>query len=255
MNQTENLLIKLQDMSQFLASGSLSDNLNEQAAMTAALVGAETCSVMLLNEGDGDEMRMSVCASHGPLPPAALQVKVGRGEGIAGHVLASGRSLLVEDIANSQFAHLARRASDPRRSLMLAPIRIDAKVVGMLNASCSQAKASFSSVDLHLLDVIALFIGKSIQVQQLQSILNSRFTQLAMLQDVRGKVEDSGITAYQRPDQIARILAKSFFKEMTRAGFDSAQIVQAASEIITQLNSNLQRHSERAARREDGALH
>ncbi len=99
--------------------------------------------------------------------------------------------------------------------------------------------------------MISLFIGKSVQVLQLQSILNSRFTQLALMQEVQEKVSGAiASTAYQNPDQVAKILAKSLFKEMTRAGFGSAQIISAASEIITQLHSNLQRHNERAARQE-----
>jgi transcriptional regulator with GAF, ATPase, and Fis domain len=252
----ENLLIKLQDLSQFLASGNLDDSLTQHMAMTAKLLDAETCSVMLITSGEGEDLRMTVSANFGPLAPAAWRGSVGRGEGIAGHVLASGRSLLVEDIMNSQFAALARRADDPRRSLMLAPIRIDAKIIGMINVCASQEKGHFNRVDLHLLDMISLFIGKSIQVLQLQSILNSRFTQLALMQEVQEVQEKvSGAiasTAYQNPDQVAKILAKSLFKEMTRAGFASAQIISAASEIITQLNNNLQRHSERAARQDSG---
>ena len=252
MDDTERFLIKLQDMSQFLAGGSMDDHLNDRAAMTASLLGAESCSIMLINDGEGADLRMTMCASFGPLPPAAWTTSVGKGEGIAGHVLATGRSLLVQDIQNSQFAHLARRASDPRRSLMVAPISVDAKIVGMVNASAPLG-APFGEGDLLLLDVIALFIGKSIQVDQLQAILNSRFVQLALMQEMQGRVGTAiASTAYQNPDQVARILAKSLFKEMTRAGFASAQIIGAASEIITQLNGNLQRHSARVAR-QDGA--
>ncbi|TFW19285.1 GAF domain-containing protein [Duganella callida] len=253
MNE-DNLLIKLHDLSQFLAAGNLTDSLQQQVEMTAELLAAETCSVMLITSGDGEDLRMSMAAHVGPLPPAAWTATVGRGEGIAGHVLDHGRSLLVEDIMNSQFAALARRADDPRRSLMLAPVRIDAKIVGLLNVSASEAKQRFNLIDLHMLDMIALFIGKSIQVLQLQAILNSRFTQLALMQEVQDKVAGSiASTAYQNPDQVAKLLAKSLYKEMARAGFGSAQIIAAASEIITQLNNNLQRHSERAARHEQHA--
>ena len=48
---------------------------------------------------------------------------------------------------------------------------------------------------------------------------------------------------------MANILAKSFFKEMTRAGFGSSQIVNAASEIIAQLSGSLNRHSRRLERK------
>lgn len=254
MDDNQSLLIKLQDLSQFFASGKLDDSLQQQAAMTAHLVGAETCSVMLINGGSDGDLRMSVCAHYGPLAPAAWSASIGKGEGIAGHVLASGRSLLVEDIMNSQYAHLARRAGDPRRSLMLAPVSIDGKIVGMVNVCASEDKGAFALADLHLLDVTALFIGKTIQVQQLQTILDSRFIQLALLRDVEHEAGQA-FSAYQNPDQVARILAKSLFKEMTRAGFASGQIIGAASEIIDQLNGQLQRHSERSARRgeRDGA--
>jgi hypothetical protein len=65
---------------------------------------------------------------------------------------------------------------------------------------------------------------------------------------VRESPQDAGL-AYRNPDEVARILAKSFFKEMTGAGFGEAQIVQAASEIIGQLNSSVQRHRRRLERK------
>jgi len=255
MDKTENSLIKLQDLSRFLASGNLDENLTQQAAMTANILGAQHCSIMLLNDGEGEGLRMSVCANHGELPDAALKQSIGRGEGIAGHVLATGRSLLVEDICNSEFGNLARRADDPDGSLMTSPIRIEGKIVGVINVSGMERKGAFTKVDLHLLDVIALFIGKSIQVIQLQNILNSRFAQLAMMQEVQGKLGSSPGIVYQNPDQVVKILAKTFFKEMTKAGFGSDQIVRAASEIIDQLCVNLQRHSKRVAREDNKSQH
>lgn len=249
MEDAHSALIKLQDLSQFLSTGTLEQSLTEQARMTAGLVGADSCSIMLIgDEGDGAP-RMRVSAHFGPLPPAAWSTATAPGEGMAGVVLAAGKSLLIDDILASPYAHLARRADDPRRSLMLAPITIDGKTVGMLNVCAAHGERRFTDVDLHMLDVIALVIGKSVQVMQLQAILNSRFTQLALLQEVQAKVGSPiAATAYQNPDQVARILAKSLFREMSKAGFGSAQIIAAATEIIGLLNSSLQRLSLHAAR-------
>lgn len=47
------------------------------------------------------------------------------------------------------------------------------------------------------------------------------------------------------PGNVANILTKSFYKEMTRAGFSSSQIIYAASEIITRLDGKLQRYNKR----------
>jgi L-methionine (R)-S-oxide reductase len=248
MDEVENPLIKLQDLSKFLEAGSLDDNLQQLATVSSKILSAENCSIMLLNDGESENMRMSVCACHGSLPAAAYKELIGKGDGIAGHVIATGQSLLIEDIDQSKFAKRARRTNDPRKSLMSSPITISGRIVGVVNVSGPTHGDTFSLADLNLLDVVALFIGKSIQVVQLQSILNSRFAQLAMVQEAKKNMGGSLGSAFQNPDQVAKILAKSFFREMTRAGFGSSQIINAASEIIHQLSSNLQRHSKRINR-------
>jgi GAF domain-containing protein len=244
MDEAGNQLMRLQDLQQFLSSTSMEESLQQQALLTARLVGADTCSIMLLNSGTDPAPRMRVCATHGALPASALHASIGKGEGICGRVLESGRALLVEDIGESEFAPLARRPEASGRSLMSSPIRLEGRIVGVLNAS-SAPGVSFGQADLLLLDVIALFIGKSVQVTQLQSILKSRFIQAAL---AREAPQDAKL-AYRNPDEVARILAKSFFKEMTGAGFGEDQIVQAASEIIAQLNSSVQRHRRRLQRK------
>ncbi|MDQ3185107.1 MAG: GAF domain-containing protein, partial [Pseudomonadota bacterium] len=109
---------------------------------------------------------------------------------------------------------------------------------------CNKSE-SFEPDDLNLLDVVALFIGKSIQAIQLQNVLNSRFAQMALIQEAQKNMGNSLESVLHNPDQIAKIMAKSFYKEMTRAGFGSGQIINVASDIIAQLNSHLQRHSKR----------
>lgn len=221
------------------------DDLAAHTALGAALVNAEICSVMLVN-GEGENARMSIAASHGPLAQDAVATLVARGEGLAGQVLASGAPLLIDDILNSPYAALARRPTAPGRSLMVAPIRIEGRVVGTLTASCGGTKSCFCKQDLALFEAVALFVGRAVQMRQLRGILASRFTQLALAQELQ---DSTATIAYQKPDHVARLLARSFYREMARAGFDSSQIVQAASEIIAQLNGSLARHSAREGRR------
>lgn len=251
-NDVENQLIKLQDISGFLESGSLDDNLLQLAEKTAKILGAQNCSIMLLNDGEPENPRMKVCASHGPLPAAAYKESVRKGEGIAGYVVATGKSLFIEDINKSEFANRARHASNPHKSLLCSPIRINTRIAGVVNVTgCNKSEESFEPDDLNLLDVVALFIGKSIQAIQLQNVLNSRFAQMALIQEAQKNIGNSLGSVLHNPDQIAKIMAKSFYKELTRAGFGSGQIINVASDIIAQLNSNLQRHSKRMVRGKD----
>jgi GAF domain-containing protein len=241
MDDAHNPLVRLQDLQHFLAAGTLEESLHQQAAMTAAVLGAASCSIMLLGSGEGPDVRMSMYARHGQLPDAALKTSIGRGEGIAGRVLAKGVALLVPDIAKSDLAPLARGQEQVGASLMCAPIRIDGKIVGVINAASTAGQPAFGDTELRLLEVTALFIGKSIQVQQLQHLLDSRFAQMALLQEGKERVGESVRLAYRNPEDVAKILARSFFREMTKAGFESAQIVSAASELIEQLNLHLQK--------------
>jgi GAF domain-containing protein len=241
MDDARNPLVRLQDLQHFLAAGTLEESLHQQAAMTAAVLGAASCSIMLLGSGEGADVRMSMYARHGKLPDAALNASIRRGEGIAGRVLASGLALLVPDIARSELAPLARGHAQVGASLMCAPIRIDGKIVGVINAASTSGQPAFGDTELRLLEVTALFIGKSIQVQQLQRLLDSRFAQMALVQEGKARVGESMKLAYQNPEDMAKILARSFFREMTKAGFESGQIVSAASELIEQLNLRLQK--------------
>ena len=76
VEKIENPLIKLQDLAHFLASGNLDENMNQQATMTAKIVGAQNCSIMLINDGEGEGLRMSICANYGLLPLAALKESI-----------------------------------------------------------------------------------------------------------------------------------------------------------------------------------
>ena len=121
--------------------------------------------------------------------------------------------------------------------------------MGVVNVTDCKNGKPFRPGDLNLLDIVAMFIGKSIQTLQLQSILNSRFAQMALIQEAQQNIGSSLKSVLHNPDQIAKIVAKSFYKEMTRAGFGSSQVINVASDIISQLNSNLQRHSKRIGRK------
>ena len=104
----ENQLIRLEDISGFLEADSLDDNLLQLAEKTAKILEARHCSIMLLNEGERNNPRMRVCGSYGSLAAAAYKESVHKGEGIAGHVIATGKSLFIENIDESQFANRAR---------------------------------------------------------------------------------------------------------------------------------------------------
>lgn len=238
-------LIRLDDLPRFIDDAHFDALLASLAQQAARLCGAARCSIMLVNQGKAGSAAMSICGSHGELPEAALSETAVKNQGIAGHVAATGQSLLIDDIHQSRFAAVARRSGSGGASLMSAPIMIAGGILGVVNVSEAGIGQPFSPEKLVLLEVMSELIGKSVQLVQVQSVLKSRFAQIALANDASVTVGKSIEDVLQNPDQVARIVAKSFYKEMAKAGFGTRQIINAASEIITQLSGNIQRHNKR----------
>ena len=100
-------------------------------------------------------------------------------------MVSTGKALLIKGINQSEFAPWARRVNDRRKSLISSPIIINGSIVGMINISGQAQGRAFNRDDLSLLEVVGLFVGKAIQVVQLQNILNSRFVHMALLQSAK----------------------------------------------------------------------
>jgi GAF domain-containing protein len=244
--KSESLLDKLHQLAGFLDThGSLDQQLDTLAERAAVMLNAAQCSIMLYAEEQADVPRLQVRASYGALPEVAYTQLVAHGEGIAGQVAANGVALLVEDITASPYAHLARRKSHTSNSLMVVPIRAEGSTIGVMNVTHPVSASAFDASDLAVLEMIAQLTGKAIQTVHLQNLLNSRFAQIALAQEADNAIGGVMLATAYDTDKMARIVAKTFFREMTQAGFGSKQIIQAASEIISQLSGSLQKHSKR----------
>ncbi|RNC66698.1 MAG: GAF domain-containing protein [Desulfuromonadales bacterium] len=248
MQTDMNFYVKLVGISSFLEQqANLDDSLNEFVAMAANILNTENCSIMLFREGEepGD-FRLRVFAQTGNLPDNALQEAAKVSEGIAGRVAATGQALLVEDITRSPYLPLARAPEGPSKCFMSVPVMIGTKVVGVINASNPRDGRCFNGDDLTLATFMTLLVGKSIQVVQLQNILRSRFAQMAISRDTKNLVASKVNEYYQDPSRLAKIAAKTFYREMTRAGLGTGHILNAATEIVGLLGDSLKKHKRRA---------
>ncbi|UFS72616.1 GAF domain-containing protein [Geomonas sp. RF6] len=225
----------------------LENGLSEIVEQMARIARCEICSMMLFREEEGaNSFSLKLFAKHGELPKHAFQEAARVGNGIAGQVAASGKPLMVQDIENSPYLKLARRPESDKKGFICVPILISGKVVGVLNMSDPVDGRRFTVHDLDLVSFLSTLTGKSIQVNQLQKLLRSRYLQLV----AQGGPEEAASVPHERPDtgHMAQILARSFYKEMAAAGFGSDHIIGAATEIISQLNSKLARHRARRER-------
>ena len=101
MGDLGNSLLKLHGLGDLLETqGNLELSLRQLAEAAAKILNAAHCSIMLLDEEDQDELKLRVFAAYGDLPDSAYKQITRKGEGISGHVLATGQPLLIEDWRN-----------------------------------------------------------------------------------------------------------------------------------------------------------
>jgi L-methionine (R)-S-oxide reductase len=241
-------LARLHDLAVFVgAEEDLHARLTEVVELAASVTGAATCSIMLLSEGEHDAPRLKLWCSNGPLPPPAWTGSTGRGESIAGKVLESGKPLLIADIGGSEYASLARSRDDLGGSFICTPVLVGSHVIGVMNLSNRAGAAPFDDSDLALAEIVAALIGKSVQVERLQTLIRSRVAHMSLAReekDVAARLAAGAVP----PARVAKLLAKSFFRDLSSAGFEPGQIIEAATEIITLVSNDVRRFKRRKER-------
>jgi L-methionine (R)-S-oxide reductase len=246
------LVAQLSELSVLMQhDGSLEDGLRDLALLTAETIGAERCSVMLV-EQDDDESKLRICSHFGDMPAQAYAAPMPLDRGIAGQVALSGESLLINNLFDSPLAPLARRGAGKSPSMMSAPIRVGDSVIGVINLSVPTGRTAFAEHDLDVLNVFALFVGKSIQVYQLQKLAESRLLQMAQLVEQRGKGGGTQGPICPDPGMLAKLVAKNFYRELAAAGFGTNAIISVSSQVLSELNEQLARHHARRERQHRG---
>jgi GAF domain-containing protein len=245
-------MVKLVDFASVLEEQTnLEDGLQELAVLTAQILKTRRCSIMLLSEAGATEEQVAclkVFTHYGNLPPSAYAEVTPLNQGVAGYVAATGTPLLIEDITLSKFAPAARYPDSESKSLMSAPIFWGEQTIGTINVSNPIEKTCFSGSDLDVLKLIALFVGKSVHIAQLQTILRSKFIQMAVISDFAERQVPMSVSLNPNPTKLAKIVAKSFFRELTQAGFGANQIIEIATEVLNLLQSSLGKYKQRIAR-------
>ena len=243
---------KLANITHFLEKhANLDECLNELAAMSADILQVKNCSIMLLDDGKNTgEKGFRVFANFGYLPGSVFCRIVKIDEGIANYVARTGNSLLVKDILKSPFSSMARHVNDSERCFISVPISVNEKIIGVINISSPQDGRILDHEDLVFVKILALTIGKSIYITHLQNLLNSRYAQVVLINEAKDKIGNVSLCALQEPGKVAKMLAKTFYKEMTKAGFGPDHIIDAATEIISLLSDSLRRHKKRLHRNE-----
>jgi len=236
MSESQILITKMRDtFSQIEYAGSIEDCLSELAVKAGEVLDA-ACAIVMLSESQVEQIGLRPGTDFGDVLEGRVDVASSEDAGAPGKL----REQLVP-------AAMSAQALDGMR--MFSAIEMQGKVIGVIRAHQRQPARCFDANDLQLFGLLALVITRSIQVIQMQHILKSRFAQLALTRSSEKTVGEIVAESAQSPNQMARILAKSFYREMISAGFGFNQIVYAATEVISELTDNMRKHGNAYRRR------
>ena len=217
-----------EEFSRFSPEGSMKECLDALSEMIARILCAKGCSILILAECDLSQTTLDSGPQFGPLPDL-----------LAKHKPVVYAATVTEPAAAPDRVYDIHGTTES----MVSAIVLQGKIVGVIHASLSLEPGGFKEDDLHLFSLLTPLVTKSIQVIQLQNILNSRFAQLAIAQSSESAIKELMNGMMQNPNQFARILARAFYREMLHAGFSVNQIIFVATELISELSCSLKKRS------------
>lgn len=141
-----------------------------------SVIGARKASLLLLDAG-GRTLRVAACAGSISAGPASAGVVVDATQGVWGHVVNTGKPLVVEDLADLPEA--LSPEDEPEGAelflpvpLLLSPLKVKEKVLGILSLADKPGSSSYQASEWKLLAAIsaqaAMAIHNSLLVRELQ---------------------------------------------------------------------------------------
>lgn len=120
--------------------------------MVAEMTESKIVSLMLL---DREGRSLVVQSAYGLNESIVKSAHVAIGKGIAGRVLQSGRPLLVKDVEKDGLLAASNRGQYETNSLVSVPLKVDDRVVGVINVNNKVSGQPFNEDDLALVTTLS----------------------------------------------------------------------------------------------------
>lgn len=135
--------------------------------------------------------------------------------------------------------------ADHSANVLAVPLRVQAKVVGYIFANGLQPDKVEAGNRESLLAALSEHIGSAIEMHNMRQMLASSYLGKTLgLGRKKGVSGQNGfnshmLTAVAEPEKVATIIARTFYKDLRKAGFESGQILTVATELIGSLTEAL----------------
>jgi len=163
-NVTHTQLVKIIEFVKETHSHMNAEKCVESALSRASeILGTELGSIMLLDE---ESKQLFIKKSKGFNGEIAKNTRVNIGDGIAGWVAMTGEPLLIRDLSKHKKFKQYRKNESKRYttdSLLSAPLKINNKVIGVINVNNKRTKRVFGKKDVDIIMLLSEHIALAIQ--------------------------------------------------------------------------------------------
>jgi hypothetical protein len=187
--------------------GDLARTLEEIELLVARIFEADKCSIRLFDRTTAKTLRFG--HADGNSVGAASQVNPAPCHMNAG-----------DSIANREFKTCHNRTPTSNSAISNALVA-HGMTIGVITVHGYRGSPEFTGLEEMMLEIVAVVVGNSLKLVHMQNLLKLRY----------------------RPAVFRKCcpieLAKLFYEDLQKAGFDSGAVVLAASEIISQVSAQL----------------
>ncbi|MFQ3548610.1 MAG: GAF domain-containing protein [Armatimonadota bacterium] len=188
-NQGIEEIAAIYEIEQALDSTDLKPLLNLIVAKAAAVMDAQVCSLMLKNPTDGS---LTIEANFGLTDDIVNGTKINYGEGIAGKVAASGRPMLIFDVAADPRFKGQVMPRDGVSGSICVPIKNEQNIVeGVISIRRHHPKPPFAQDDLKLFSVFATHASLAMRNARLYSNLKQKVQEMSTINNVLSAINST----------------------------------------------------------------
>lgn len=213
----------------FIPYPNLSELLNRAANTILELVSAEACAIIWKNE---DKQHLYIRALS----------KNGRQHHISEVEFLQTQAKRFFDDASLSVLQLRWGM----KKLLGTPIKMNQKLVGSIFLFYPLFRYPITKEEDHaILTQFAACLGRAVEFQSQRNLLASRYATMALSRDIDhekqigNSLESHTLAAVRNPEKVAKIIARAFYKDLRKAGFETKQILVVATELIENLNKAL----------------
>ncbi|MDR6552033.1 SpoIIE family protein phosphatase [Paenibacillus qinlingensis] len=155
---------------------------------SSRIMNAEASSVILVDEEKGE---LFFDLALGEKGDEVREIRLKIGEGIAGWVAQTGKSVKIDDAAGDErwSSKVAKRVDYPTRNMLCVPLVSKGKIIGVLQVLNKRGDAPFTDRDLQLLESIASPTAASLENAMLYDALEKSIHALKVTTAAKERME------------------------------------------------------------------